>query len=90
MLALEGILTIAQQTPAKWTKPPLMLHVKVHSHKGLYSWDASNKLSNYNNLKINIIRPQKILIENILDFDPLKIKNILNQGYIDAKNQYII
>lgn len=39
-------------------------------------------------IKLNIIRPKNNLIEDMLDFTPSKIKQMMELGYKDAKSQY--
>jgi NTE family protein len=39
-------------------------------------------------VKLNIIRPDHNLIEDLLDFSPDKIKKMMELGYIDAKKKY--
>jgi NTE family protein len=56
----------------------------------LYNQLAEAKLTDKIPVKLNIIRPEYNLIEDILDFDPIKIKNMMEIGYNDAKNKYII
>jgi NTE family protein len=41
-------------------------------------------------VKLNIIRPDNNLIEDLLDFSPDKIKTMMNTGYNDARKKYII
>lgn len=41
-------------------------------------------------VKINIIRPDYNLIEDLLDFSPAKIKEMMEKGYADAKYKYIM
>jgi NTE family protein len=53
---------------------------KVQLHNKL----AENGITGYNAVKLNIIRPKYNLIEDFLDFDPNKIKEMMELGYIDA------
>jgi NTE family protein len=39
-------------------------------------------------IKLNIIRPKNNLIKDLLDFTPSKIKDMMEKGYEDAKNNY--
>lgn len=39
-------------------------------------------------VKINIIRPDQVLTNNSLNFDPQKIKEMMQKGYEDAKAKY--
>jgi len=39
-------------------------------------------------VKINILRPDFNLIEDLLDFRPEKIQEMMEKGYMDAKNKY--
>jgi NTE family protein len=41
-------------------------------------------------VKINILRPDYNLIEDLLDFSPTKIKEMAEKGYADAKYRYIM
>lgn len=41
-------------------------------------------------VKINILRPDYNLIEDLLDFRPEKIKEMMERGYADAKYKYIM
>ncbi len=41
-------------------------------------------------VKINILRPDYNLIEDLLDFRPEKIKEMMEKGYADAKYKYIM
>lgn len=41
-------------------------------------------------VKINILRPDFNLIEDLLDFSPDKIKDMMEKGYEDAKSKYIL
>jgi NTE family protein len=41
-------------------------------------------------IKINIIRPKNNLIEDLLDFNPIKIKEMMQRGYHDAAINYKI
>jgi NTE family protein len=54
---------------------------KVHMYNKL----AENGIPGYSAVKLNIVRPKFNLIEDFLDFDPLKIKKMMEIGYQDAK-----
>jgi predicted patatin/cPLA2 family phospholipase len=41
-------------------------------------------------VNLNILRPDYNLIADLLDFSPEKIKEMMDRGYLDAKNKYII
>lgn len=41
-------------------------------------------------VKMNILRPEYNLIEDLLDFRPEKIKEMMEKGYVDAKSRYIV
>lgn len=41
-------------------------------------------------VQLNIIRPETNLIEDLLDFRPFKIREMMEKGYNDAKNNYIM
>ena len=51
---------------------------------------AEHGISGYQYIGLNIIRPKYNLIEDFLDFDPEKIKKMIEIGYLDAKNQIIM
>jgi NTE family protein len=42
------------------------------------------------NVQLNIIRPDANLIEDLLDFSPHKIQEMIEKGYNDAKKNYIM
>lgn len=58
---------------------------KVEMHNKL----AEAGISNKKYIKINIIRPDFNLIEDLLDFRPLKIQEMMKKGYEDAKINFI-
>ena len=41
-------------------------------------------------VKLNILRPDYNLIEDLLDFRPEKIREMIKKGYTDAKNRYVM
>lgn len=41
-------------------------------------------------IKLRIIKPHYNLIDNVLDFDPIKIREMIDKGYKDAQLKYII
>lgn len=49
---------------------------------------AEKGVSGYQAVNLNIIRPKYNLIEDFLDFDPKKIKEMMNLGYHDAVSQF--
>jgi len=55
----------------------------------MYNQLALAGFTNKRYVKINIIRPDFNLIDDVLDFDPVKIREMLEKGYQDAKSQYI-
>lgn len=55
----------------------------------MYNELAKAGLCNKKFVKLNIIQPGTNLIENLLDFSPGKIQEMLKRGYDDAKVQYI-
>lgn len=59
---------------------------KVQMHNKL----ADAGLSDYKNIKLNILRPNYNLIEDLFDFRPEKIKEMIKKGYQDAKYKYIM
>jgi len=56
----------------------------------IYNKLAKLKCTDRKELIINIIRPKSILMENILDFNKDKIKDMIDVGYQDAKLQFNI
>lgn len=58
---------------------------KVQMHNIL----AEAGLVDYKYVKLNILRPDFNLIEDLLDFNPEKIKDMMAKGYADAKYKYI-
>lgn len=57
---------------------------KVQMHNLL----AKAGLADYKYVKLNILRPDYNLIEDLLDFRPEKIKEMMEKGYADAKYKY--
>jgi hypothetical protein len=49
---------------------------------------AMAELEDKRYVKINILRPDYNLIEDLLDFRPEKIKEMMEMGYADAKYRY--
>ncbi len=47
-------------------------------------------LTNKKYVKLNILRPENNLIEDLLDFRPEKIREMMEKGYQDAKSRYIV
>lgn len=56
----------------------------------MYNLLAEAGLSNKKYVKINILRPDYNLIEDLLDFRPEKIQEMMKKGYNDAKYKYPI
>jgi predicted acylesterase/phospholipase RssA len=54
----------------------------------MYNKMALSGLTDKKYIKLNIIRPDFNLIENLLDFDPVKIREMMKLGYEDAKLKY--
>jgi len=54
----------------------------------MYNKLAVAGLTERKEIKINIVRPDRNLTEDLLDFDPKKIKEMMELGYIAAKNKY--
>lgn len=54
----------------------------------MYNKLAEAELSDKKPIKLNILRPHYNLIDNVLDFDPIKIKEMMLCGYNDAKRKY--
>jgi NTE family protein len=59
---------------------------KVHLHNKL----AEAGLLDRKVVKLNILRPDYNLIEDLLDFRPEKIKEMMEKGYADAKYKYVM
>jgi NTE family protein len=57
---------------------------KIQMHNTL----AEAGLADYKYVKLNILRPDYNLIEDLLDFRPEKIKEMMEKGYKDAKYKY--
>ena len=55
----------------------------------MYNLLAQAGLSQKKYVKLNIIRPDYNLIEDLLDFSPQKVQQMLEIGYKDAKTNYI-
>jgi NTE family protein len=51
---------------------------------------AEYGIPGYQYIKLNIIRPQYNLIEDFLDFNPIKIKKMMEIGYLDAQKASIM
>lgn len=56
----------------------------------MYNELAKAGLSNKKYIKLNIYQPDTNLIEDLLDFSPHKIKEMMKRGYNDTKNHIII
>jgi NTE family protein len=56
----------------------------------MYNILAQNMLTHKKYVKLNIIRPENNLIEDLLDFRPEKIQEMMEKGYNDAKALYIM
>lgn len=56
----------------------------------MYNKLAGAGLSNKKVVKINILRPDYNLIEDLLDFRPHKVQEMIKKGYDDAKYKYIM
>jgi NTE family protein len=59
---------------------------KIHMHNKM----AEAGLIDKKVVKLNILRPDYNLIEDLLDFRPEKIKEMTEKGYADAKYKYIM
>jgi len=59
---------------------------KIQMHNRL----AEAGLSDRQLVKMNILRPDYNLIEDLLDFRPHKIQEMMQKGYADAKYRYIM
>jgi NTE family protein len=56
----------------------------------MYNKLAQAGVSDKKFVKLNIIRPEFNLIEDLLDFAPEKIKEMFEKGYNDARNNYLV
>lgn len=56
----------------------------------MYNILAQNMLTHKKFVKLNIIRPENNLIEDLLDFRPEKIQEMMEKGYKDAVANYIM
>ena len=54
----------------------------------LYNQLAALHATDKKTITMNIIRPDHNLMEDLLDFDPVKIQNMITLGYDDAKKKY--
>lgn len=59
---------------------------KIEMHNMMVKAGLSNKKF----VKMNIIRPDFNLIEDLLNFDPIKLKEMAEKGYQDAKSAHIL
>lgn len=51
---------------------------------------AEAGLGDKKNIKLRIIKPHYNLVDDVLDFNPEKIKEMMDKGYADAKYRYIM
>jgi NTE family protein len=56
----------------------------------MYNKLAEAGLSNKKPVKLRILRPHYNLLDNVLDFNPDKIREMMEKGYNDAKTNYIM
>jgi NTE family protein len=56
----------------------------------MYNQLAEAGLSNKKTIKLRIIKPHYNLLDNVLDFDPRKIREMIELGYKDARLRYIM
>jgi NTE family protein len=56
----------------------------------MYNQLAEAGLSNKKPIKLRIIKPHYNLLDNVLDFDPRKIREMMELGYKDARLRYIM
>jgi NTE family protein len=56
----------------------------------MYNQLAEAGLSNKKPIKLRIIKPHYNLLDNVLDFDPRKIREMMELGYKDAHLRYIM
>jgi NTE family protein len=59
---------------------------KVYMHNKL----AAAGIAGHKYIKLNILRPENNLIEDLLDFDPIKIREMIQKGYKDTKYKYMM
>jgi NTE family protein len=55
----------------------------------MYNLLVKAGISDKKMVKMNILRPDFNLTEDLLDFDPVKLKQMAEKGYQDAKSKYI-
>lgn len=56
----------------------------------MYNRLAEAGLTNKKPVKLRILRPHYNLLDNVLDFNPEKIKEMMEKGYHDAKENYVL
>lgn len=56
----------------------------------MYNRLAEAGLTNKVPIKLRILKPHYNLLDNVLDFNPDKIKEMIEKGYADAKSRYIM
>lgn len=59
---------------------------KIQNHNKL----AKAGIDKYQYITVNIVRPANNLTEDLLDFNPNKIKKMIEVGYLDAKSNFIL
>jgi hypothetical protein len=56
----------------------------------MYNMLAEKGIPGYRVVKMNIVKPKLNLIKDFLDFDPEKIREMMEKGYADAKELIIM
>ncbi len=101
---IDVIVTSPKQRINKFFKKPSIIEIMTRALDVSTDKISSNDLEKveiYNQLalagindrkyvKVNIIRPDHNLVEDILDFSPIKIKEMMLKGYYDAKSKFIL
>ena len=56
----------------------------------MYNQLAEAGLTDKKPIKLRILKPHYNLLDNVLDFNPTKIKEMMEKGYQDAKNTFML
>lgn len=56
----------------------------------MYNKLAEAGLTDKKPIKLRILKPHYNLLDNVLDFNPIKIKEMMEKGYLDARANYIM
>jgi NTE family protein len=101
---IDIITTSPEFRDKKWIKKPSIIDVMTRSFDlftekimsndiekaVMYNQLVAAGLTNKKNVKINILRPDHNLVEDLLDFRPHKIAEMIENGYNDAKNKFTL